>query len=143
MNFLRRNLGAIICSISFIAALVLAFSTSCSLRILGIIASLGTLVSAIYLWMDPIWSKPWEREYQSSDWWSDSRPNRDMPQILIPGKLHGKGTKPRVEYQQLDTIYGIGDLKHNYIGVNKDDVLITRPNSSIPPFGPVIIRIRK
>ena len=144
MRFLRQNFSAIICSLSFIAAVALSFSTSDKLFcVFGIVASLATLVSAAYFWMGPIWAKPWERTYHTPDWWSDGRRPPDMPQIVIPGSLHGKGRKPTVEFEQADPIYSIGDLKYTYIGLHDEDILITRPNSSIPPFGPVIIRVRK
>ena len=143
MRFLRNNFGAIICSLSFVAALILAFSASGWLVWFGILASLGTGVSALLLWREPISSKPWERTYHTEDWWSDGRRPPDMPQILVRGSTHKKGPKPRVEFERVDPRYGIGDLETKYVGANDEDILITRPNSSIPPFGPVLVRIRK
>lgn len=143
MRFLRRNFWAIVCSLSFIAALILAFSASGFLLWFGVVASLGTGVSALYLWMEPIWSEPWEHTYHTKDWWTAERQPPEAPQILIPGTVHKKGRKPKVEFERANQIYGIGELEHTYVGADQEDVLLTRPYSSMPPFGPVIVRIRK
>jgi hypothetical protein len=143
MRFLRCNFWAIVCSLSFVAGLVIALSASGWLFWFGVVASLGTGVSALYLWMEPIWAEPWEHTYHTEDWWSDGRGSLEMPQIVVKGNVHKKGRKPKVEFERADPRYGVGDLEWTYIGEYQEDVLITRPRSSVPPFGPVIVRIRK
>jgi len=65
-----------------------------------------------------------------------------MPQILVRGSVHKKGSKPKVEFERADPRYGIGNLEVKYVGQHDEDVLITRPSSSMPPFCPALVRIR-
>ena len=143
VRFLRQNFGAIFYTIVFAAGVVVAFATTGWLFWFAVIASLGSGISSFYLWMEPIWRTPWEHTYHTQDWWSNRRQPPEMPQIVVAGSVHKKGRKPKVEFEQADPKYGIGDLRITYVGDEEEDVLITRPNSSIPPFGPVIVRIRK
>ena len=63
----------------------------------------------------------------------DPRACREMPFIRIPRSMHKRGRRPRVEFQQVDPIYGVPNFP---LDVDSNgDVTITRPmGSSMPPY---------
>lgn len=57
----------------------------------------------------------------------------EMPFIRIPHSTHKRGCRPRIEFQQVDPIYGVPNFPYE---VDSDgNIIIIRPmNSSIPPY---------
>lgn len=70
----------------------------------------------------------------------DPKAHREMPFIYIPRSKHGRGRRPRIEFQQVDEIYGVP----NYPISTDDDgnVTITRPVTlSFPPYSTFAVLI--
>ena len=63
----------------------------------------------------------------------DPQAHREMPFIRIPRSTHKRGRQPRVEFQQVDPIYGVPNFP---LEVDSDgNITITRPmTSSMPPY---------
>jgi hypothetical protein len=73
---------------------------------------------------------------EHSDWIfraDDPKAYREMPYIYIPRSKHRRGRRPRVEFQQVDPVYGVPNLP---ISLDDDgNITITRPvTSSMPPY---------
>jgi hypothetical protein len=141
MKFFCHNFWAIILTFSFLANFILACLVVESLRSLAIVSSLGTGVSAIYAWIEPILAKPFEKIYSDRDW----KPfDIDaIPEIIILASLHKKGTKPKISFQPIDSTFGMPNSPWDYLN-DDGDIVIRRPNNStIRPFSDFKVRITK
>ena len=142
MDFLRTYWIAILLSLSFVGSVVAAFSSTGVLFVFALLASIGALIYAIYMWREPTASKPYEKSFYDEDWFPNSGENSVDAHIFIPALFHKKGKYPSIEF--LPTEGGAFAPSLPWKAEPNGDIII-RPlqNASRRPFGSFKVRIKR
>jgi hypothetical protein len=139
-QFMRRYWPAVIFGLGTIALLIA--SLLCETFWSAFWWSLGTLIcGGLTVWqlVDKIRTgDPTRFVFEHADWIfdpNDLKPLKIMPYIEIPRSQHKRGLRPRIEFQQVDPLFGVPNFPTN---VDEDgNIRITRPQmQSMPPYPP-------
>lgn len=145
VKFIKRNFWGIALAICFLAALLAGiFSSPWWIRCLWVAASFGTGISSWLCFSHSLFSEPRRFVITNTDWTvppGGQTAPENMPFVSIPRARHKRGRSPRVEFQQVDPIYGVPNFP---ITNNDGDIIITRPfTQSMPPYPTFAVLIHK
>ena len=136
--FLRRYFSALVAAAGTVALLIASLlSETFWTRFWWSLGSLlcGALTTAQCIRAAKM-AKPTHLLFEHSDWIfspDDPNPLHTMPYIDIPRSKHRRGRCPRLEFQQVDPIFGVPNFPTD---IDDDgNIRITRPlGSSMPPY---------
>lgn len=134
MKFVKKHSWEFALSICFISGVIACFGTTGIWFWFAILGSMGTGIAALYCFLHPANSKPFEKIYQHEEWQFD--PNHEkFPILTISAKEHGMGIKPRLEFRQSDWVFP-------WQCDDNGNITIIRNNNSIGRFDDLGVIIR-
>ena len=144
-KFIRPNIWGIALAVCFLAALLAGiFSSPWWIRCLWVAASFGTGISSWLCFSSSLFSEPQRFVITDKHWIDRPGPQtvpENMPVVSIPRAQHKRGRSPRVEFQQVDPIYGVPNFP---LAIHDGDIVITRPfTQSMRPYPTFAVLIHK
>lgn len=128
LSFIRHNIWGVVLVIAALICFIGSFWTNSGLSLtLALVSAVAIGISSWLCFSYSLFSEPTRFVISHDNWTFYPDTDGRMPYVIIHRADHKRGKSPRVEFQQVDPIYGVPNFP---VSFSKGDITITRPQGS-------------